>query len=61
LEAPMMAGLPEETQKASGAAVPFPSRLGDPQEYAKRVMHIIHSPYMNSEVIHCDGALRMQG
>jgi NAD(P)-dependent dehydrogenase (short-subunit alcohol dehydrogenase family) len=58
---PMMAGLPEETQKSLGASVPFPSRLGDPQEYAKLVMHICDNTYLNGEVIRCDGALRMQG
>jgi NAD(P)-dependent dehydrogenase (short-subunit alcohol dehydrogenase family) len=58
---PMMAGLPEETQKSLGAAVPFPSRLGDPAEYAKLVMHIVDNPYLNGEVIRVDGALRMQG
>jgi NAD(P)-dependent dehydrogenase (short-subunit alcohol dehydrogenase family) len=58
---PMMAGLPEEVQKTLGASVPFPSRLGDPQEYAKLVMHIVDNPYMNGETIRCDGALRMQG
>lgn len=58
---PMMAGLPEETQKSLGAAVPFPSRLGDPKEYAKLAMHIIDNPYLNGEVIRVDGALRMQG
>lgn len=58
---PMMAGLPEETQKSLGAAVPFPSRLGDPAEYAKLVMSIIDNPYLNGEVIRIDGALRMQG
>jgi len=58
---PMMAGLPEETQKSLGAAVPFPSRLGDPAEYAKLVLHICDNPYLNGEVIRIDGALRMQG
>jgi Dehydrogenases with different specificities (related to short-chain alcohol dehydrogenases) len=58
---PMMAGLPEETQKSLGAAVPFPSRLGDPAEYAKLAMAIIGNPYMNGDVVRCDGALRMQG
>ena len=58
---PMMAGLPEETQTSLGKAVPFPSRLGDPAEYAKLAMHIIDNPYLNGEVIRCDGALRMQG
>lgn len=58
---PMMAGLPEETQKSLGAAVPFPSRLGDPQEYARLALAIIANPYMNGDVVRCDGALRMQG
>ncbi len=58
---PMMAGLPEETQKSLGAAVPFPSRLGDPQEYAKLALHIIDNAYLNGDVVRCDGALRMQG
>ena len=54
---PMMAALPDETQKSLGAAVPFPSRLGDPSEYAKLVMHIVDNPYLNGEVIRVDGAL----
>lgn len=58
---PMMAGLPEETQRSLGAAVPFPSRLGDPGEYAKLAMSIIDNPYLNGDVIRVDGALRMQG
>ncbi|MDG4576447.1 MAG: SDR family NAD(P)-dependent oxidoreductase [Defluviicoccus sp.] len=58
---PMMAGLPEETQRSLGAAVPFPSRLGDPAEYAKLIMSIVGNPYLNGEVIRIDGALRMQG
>lgn len=58
---PMMAGLPEETQKSLGASVPFPSRLGNPEEYAKLVMHIVDNSYLNGEVIRIDGSLRMQG
>ena len=58
---PMMASLPEETQKSLGAAVPFPSRLGNPQEYAKLALAIIDNPYLNGEVIRVDGALRMTG
>ena len=60
-QTPMMAGLPEETQKSLGASVPFPSRLGDPKEYAKLVLHICDNLYLNGEVIRVDGALRMQG
>jgi NAD(P)-dependent dehydrogenase (short-subunit alcohol dehydrogenase family) len=58
---PMMAGLPEETQRTLGASVPFPSRLGDPSEYAKLALSIIDNPYLNGDVIRVDGALRMQG
>src|SRR5512134_2767164 len=58
---PMMAGLPEETQRTLGASVPFPSRLGDPSEYAKLAVSIIDNPYLNGDVIRVDGALRMQG
>lgn len=58
---PMMAGLPEETQKSLGKAVPFPSRLGDPGEFAKLALAIIDNAYLNGDVIRVDGALRMQG
>ena len=58
---PMMAALPEETQKSVGASVPFPARLGDPKEFAALVMHMCENSYLNGEVIRLDGALRMQG
>jgi NAD(P)-dependent dehydrogenase (short-subunit alcohol dehydrogenase family) len=58
---PMMAALPEETQKSVGASVPFPPRLGDPKEYAALVMHMCENSYLNGEVVRIDGALRMQG
>lgn len=57
---PMMASLPEEVQDALGAAVPFPSRLGEPAEFAHLVAAIIENPMLNGEVIRLDGALRMQ-
>ena len=57
---PMMAGLPQETQDSLGASVPFPSRLGDPAEFANLVMAIVNNPYLNGENIRIDGALRMQ-
>jgi 3-hydroxyacyl-CoA dehydrogenase / 3-hydroxy-2-methylbutyryl-CoA dehydrogenase len=56
---PMMAGLPEESQKSLGASVPFPSRLGRPEEYAKLARHIVENSMLNGEVIRLDGALRM--
>lgn len=59
-ETPMLRGLPQEVQDALGAAVPFPSRLGRPEEYAALAMAIIANPMLNGEVIRLDGALRMQ-
>jgi NAD(P)-dependent dehydrogenase (short-subunit alcohol dehydrogenase family) len=56
---PMMAAMPQEVQDALGASVPFPSRLGLPQEFAALVRHIIENPMLNGEVIRLDGALRM--
>ncbi|MDB6180381.1 3-hydroxyacyl-CoA dehydrogenase [Paracoccus fistulariae] len=56
---PMMKGLPQEVQDSLGAAVPFPSRLGDPAEYAALVRHIAENQMLNGEVIRLDGALRM--
>ena len=59
-ETPMLKGLPQEVQDSLGAAVPFPSRLGRPAEYARLVLAIIANPMLNGEVIRLDGALRMQ-
>ncbi|MDB5557495.1 MAG: hypothetical protein JWQ36_429 [Enterovirga sp.] len=59
-ETPMLRGLPQEVQDSLGAAVPFPSRLGKPEEYAMLAMAIIANPMLNGEVIRLDGALRMQ-
>ena len=56
---PMMEGLPAEVQQSLGASVPFPSRLGDPAEFAATVRFITETPMMNGEVIRLDGALRM--
>ncbi len=57
---PMMAGLPEEVQKSLGAQVPFPPRLGKPEEYADLVAAIYGNPMINGETIRLDGAIRMQ-
>lgn len=57
---PMMAGMPEEVQESLGASVPFPSRLGEPAEYAALVKHICENQYLNGETIRLDGAIRMQ-
>ena len=56
---PMMAAMPQEVQDSLGASVPFPSRLGEPSEYAALVRHIIENAMLNGEVIRLDGALRM--
>jgi NAD(P)-dependent dehydrogenase (short-subunit alcohol dehydrogenase family) len=57
---PMVEALPEETQHSLGEAVPFPQRLGIPQEYAALVEHIATNRFLNGETIRLDGALRMQ-
>ncbi|HET7649356.1 MAG TPA: 3-hydroxyacyl-CoA dehydrogenase [Gammaproteobacteria bacterium] len=57
---PMMAGMPEEVQKSLGAQVPFPSRLGKPEEYAQLVQQICETVMLNGETIRLDGAIRMQ-
>lgn len=56
---PMMAGLPENVQEALGKMVPFPSRLGKPEEYAMFVRQIIENPMLNGETIRLDGAIRL--
>ena len=56
---PMMEGLPQEVQDSLGAQVPFPSRLGDPAEFAGLVRVICENPMLNGEVIRLDGAIRM--
>ena len=56
---PMMFGMPQAVQDALAASVPFPSRLGTPQDYAKLVKHIIENDMLNGEVIRLDGAIRM--
>ena len=58
-ETPMMAGMSEEVQASLAAQVPFPARLGRPEEYAALVEHIIGNAMLNGEVIRLDGALRM--
>ncbi len=58
-ETPMMAGMTEEVRASLSAAVPFPARLGKPEEYAALAQHIIENSMLNGEVIRLDGALRM--
>jgi NAD(P)-dependent dehydrogenase (short-subunit alcohol dehydrogenase family) len=56
---PMMFGMPKEVQDALAAAVPFPSRLGTPEDYAKLAKHIFENDMLNGEVIRLDGAIRL--
>lgn len=57
---PLFASTSEKVRKALGAMVPFPSRLGDPKEYAHLVQSVIENPMLNGETIRLDGAIRMQ-
>ena len=56
---PLLAGLPEEAMKQLAATIPFPSRLGDPAEFASLALHMIQNRMLNGEVVRLDGALRM--
>jgi len=58
-ETPMVAGFSPEVQQSLAAAVPFPPRLGHPDEYAALVHHIVENTMLNGETIRLDGALRM--
>jgi len=57
---PMVAGMPEEVQESLGKQVPFPPRLGRPEEYAATVEYIYGTTMVNGETIRVDGAIRMQ-
>ena len=56
---PLMRTLPEPIQQSLAASIPFPSRLGKPEEFAELAAHIVHNGHLNGEVIRLDGALRM--
>ncbi len=58
-DTPLLAGLPEENRKALAQAIPFPPRLGRPEEFAALAAHIVENEMLNGEVIRLDGALRM--
>ena len=58
-ETPMLAALPEEARESLGKQVPFPARLGKPEEYAALVEHVVENQMLNGEVIRLDGAIRM--
>ena len=56
---PMMFGMPQAVQDSLAASVPFPSRLGTPEDYAKLAKHIFENDMLNGEVIRLDGAIRL--
>src|ERR671915_1476132 len=58
-DTPLLAALPEEQRQALGAGIPFPSRLGRPEEYGRLACEIVENPMLNGETIRLDGALRM--
>ncbi|HVY96366.1 MAG TPA: 3-hydroxyacyl-CoA dehydrogenase [Solirubrobacterales bacterium] len=58
-DTPLLAALPEEARTALGEGIPFPSRLGRPEEYARMVLAIAANPMLNGETIRLDGGLRM--
>jgi NAD(P)-dependent dehydrogenase (short-subunit alcohol dehydrogenase family) len=59
MDTPMLALLPEPARQALAAGIPFPKRLGAPDDYAQLAEHIVRNGYLNGEVIRLDGALRM--
>ncbi len=59
METPMLAGLPEAAQASLGQQVPYPARVGRPDEYASLVESIVDNDYLNGETIRLDGAIRM--
>jgi len=56
---PMVDGMPDHVQESLSASIPFPSRLGQPGEFAALVGHIIESPYLNGTTVRLDGAVRL--
>ena len=56
---PMVDGMPEHIQESLSASIPFPSRLGKPEEFAELVAHIMENEYLNGETIRLDGAVRL--
>lgn len=59
METPMLAGLPQAAQDSLGEQVPYPARLGRPDEYASLVLEAVRNGYLNGETIRLDGAIRM--
>jgi NAD(P)-dependent dehydrogenase (short-subunit alcohol dehydrogenase family) len=57
---PLLGGLPEETQHGLASSIPYPPRLGRPEEFAQLAIAMVENDYLNGEVVRLDGALRMQ-
>ena len=58
-DTPLLAALPEDARAALGSQIPFPNRLGKPEEFAALARHIVENPMLNGETVRLDGALRM--
>jgi NAD(P)-dependent dehydrogenase (short-subunit alcohol dehydrogenase family) len=58
-DTPLLETLPDHIRQALGAQVPFPSRLGNPEEYARLALEMIRNPYLNGAAVRLDGAIRM--
>ena len=56
---PLLSALPEEAQKSLGESIPYPRRLGAPDEFASLVAHMVENRFLNGEVVRLDGALRL--
>jgi NAD(P)-dependent dehydrogenase (short-subunit alcohol dehydrogenase family) len=56
---PLLANLPQEAQDSLASAIPFPHRLGSPDEFASLALHMVENSYLNGEVVRLDGSLRM--
>ena len=56
---PMLRGLPQDVQDNLAATLPFPSRFGTPEEYAKLVLHMVDNPILNGEVVRLDSGIRL--
>src|SRR5580693_7927047 len=56
---PLLGGLPQEAQDSLAAAIPFPHRLGQPDEFAALALHMVENSYLNGEVVRLDASLRM--
>jgi len=59
IDTPMFANVPDNARQSLEASVPFPKRLGRPSEYAQLAVQIIQNPYINAEIFHLTGGLRM--